>query len=627
MATLWTNKYTIYNTTYGWMYGYASYSTSDSDTAVTVSCSALGEASTEGPGTYTERASASFSLTFGGNTVASGSFSSSRSRRCDEGVYKYYATGGSGSKSISKGTTATTATLKLTYTIRGTSYTGSVSINIPALTKHTVSYSANGGSGAPSAQTKYYGKNITLSSTIPTRTGYTFVGWGTSSSKTTADYAAGSTYSVNQTTNVTLYAIWKKTITLSYDANNGSGAPSSQSTTIYNATTDHEFTISSTRPTRTNYDFLGWSLSDTATTASYQPSGLITLSNSDTLYAVWKLAYVASTISNINAVRCNSDGTNNDDGDHGKLTFKVSKYSNGSSQSYPTISAVYDTNTSITLSYTEANNIRTYTSNYFSLSGDSQHDIVITKVDGSYGTKTFSTYISAKFFTIDITADGKGIGLLTTAPDKGIALGDYITTNVALYKSSGDSPSLIFQRGDLTDNYNDWRIYDKGGYLYFGQRGSGSTNWPTSQEWSINTSGKFSGYVDWDKVSGKPALADWVVDEGSVEKTGITWSYQKWNSGKTEFWGIRLWSSQAVTTTWGSVYYVNLGQVEFPFSLTSVNAVVNVGNRSTSARGWFLESTDRSVSKTGSLYFVTPTTYSNIASVVADIHVVGRWKT
>jgi hypothetical protein len=47
--------------------------------------------------------------------------------------------------------------------------------------------------------------------------------------------------------------------------------------------------------------------------------------------------------------------------------------------------------------------------------------------------------------------------------------------DLTLYTPSGNSPGIIFQRGTLTDNYNDWKIYDKSGFLYFAQRGSGSS--------------------------------------------------------------------------------------------------------------------------------------------------------
>ena len=69
-----------------------------------------------------------------------------------------------------------------------------------------VSYNANGGSGAPSSQTKYFNETLTLSSTRPTRSGYTFLGWSTSSTATSATYSAGGSFTTNA--NTTLYAVW-----------------------------------------------------------------------------------------------------------------------------------------------------------------------------------------------------------------------------------------------------------------------------------------------------------------------------------------------------------------------------------------------------------------------------------
>lgn len=75
--------------------------------------------------------------------------------------------------------------------------------------QHTVSYNANGGSGAPSSQIKYYGRVLTLSTQVPTRTGYKFLGWGTSSTDETPDYQPGGRYGVDS--DITLYAIWDLT--------------------------------------------------------------------------------------------------------------------------------------------------------------------------------------------------------------------------------------------------------------------------------------------------------------------------------------------------------------------------------------------------------------------------------
>lgn len=93
------------------------------------------------------------------------------------------------------------------------------------------------------------------------------------------------------TTNETDY-----TLNLSYNANGGDGAPSQQSQTVTTTgTPSYTFTISSTVPTRNGYTFLGWSTSSSASTASYQPSGTITISSNTTLYAVWEqISYTVS---------------------------------------------------------------------------------------------------------------------------------------------------------------------------------------------------------------------------------------------------------------------------------------------------------------------------------------------
>ena len=75
--------------------------------------------------------------------------------------------------------------------------------------------------------------------------------------------------------------------------------------------------------------------------------------------------------------------------------------------------------------------------------------------------------------------------------------------------SATNSPILRFQRGTLTDNYNDWQIQDRGGFLYFDQRGSGSSAF--SEMVHFDTSGNIyatgiKGYLDWSYVSNKPTI-------------------------------------------------------------------------------------------------------------------------
>lgn len=81
-----------------------------------------------------------------------------------------------------------------------------VAVDVPPKPSHTVSYNANGGSGAPGRQTKWWGEVLTLSSTRPTRANHTFLGWATSANGAVA-YQPGGRYGADK--NVTLYAVWK----------------------------------------------------------------------------------------------------------------------------------------------------------------------------------------------------------------------------------------------------------------------------------------------------------------------------------------------------------------------------------------------------------------------------------
>lgn len=170
----------------------------------------------------------------------------------------------------------------------GTDY-ATTTVTVPAVARptYTVSYNANGGSGAPSSQTKQHDITLTLSSAKPTRNGYEFAGWGTSATDTGVKYAAGGQYTGNAS--ITLYAIWTNVakLTINYNANGGSGAPVSQ-THLINTTSK----ISSAKPTRDKYVFLGWSTSSTAIKATYIADGQYTNNSftngaTVTLYAVW----------------------------------------------------------------------------------------------------------------------------------------------------------------------------------------------------------------------------------------------------------------------------------------------------------------------------------------------------
>ena len=78
----------------------------------------------------------------------------------------------------------------------------------PLVRTYTVSYYGNGGFGAPDDQIKTHGQALILTSAVPTREGYTFLGWSASNTATFATYQPGDSYTADES--VKLYAVWKQ---------------------------------------------------------------------------------------------------------------------------------------------------------------------------------------------------------------------------------------------------------------------------------------------------------------------------------------------------------------------------------------------------------------------------------
>ena len=136
----------------------------------------------------------------GSTTIGTGSFS-------DVNVTSYSSFSYSGAMQ-SYGIAGTTW-----YYSGSLSYSGSTTISTPF---YNVTYNANGGTGAPSTTKGVKGFATTLSATIPTRANHTFLGWATSSSSHTRDYAAGGAVSA-RSSDLALYAVWMPTVFISAD--------------------------------------------------------------------------------------------------------------------------------------------------------------------------------------------------------------------------------------------------------------------------------------------------------------------------------------------------------------------------------------------------------------------------
>lgn len=153
---------------------------------------------------------------------------------------------------------------------------------------YTINYNANGGTGAPNSQFKTHGESLTLSSTKPTRTGYDFLGWSTSSTATSASYSAGDTFYADADT--TLYAVWKaKTINVTLNQQGGTGGSTSMQITY--ATAQYHYP-DITVPTKTGYTFNGYYTGTNGTGTQYLNAAGNSMRQWDiasntTLYAYW----------------------------------------------------------------------------------------------------------------------------------------------------------------------------------------------------------------------------------------------------------------------------------------------------------------------------------------------------
>ncbi len=294
--------------------------------------------------------------------------------------------------------------------------------------------------------------------TKPTKTGYTFGGYYTSTGGSGTQYytaAGASARSWNLTSNTTLYAKWTaNTYTVHFD---GNGAESG-------SMADQSFTYATTQALSTNgfsrgaaFAFTGWNTapdgSGTAVAANYSDSTLTaTAGGTVTLYAQWELQYLKPSISNTLALRYAS-GAADDEGTQIHVEFDWEVDTIVYSGNYATSVKVQYKETSASTWNTLVN--QTYSGqsqssvggnfSYTSAAGvadtDKTYDILISITD-YYGTSlsieapqaTDTTFLSLAYFTMDWADGGYGIGIGTPAPATGlrIAMDTEFTGDVAV---------------------------------------------------------------------------------------------------------------------------------------------------------------------------------------------------
>jgi len=197
-------------------------------------------------------------------------------------------------------TTPTTTThTNSTYTAGATEVYGAA-ISVPDtwtagfgayLRPCTLSYDANGGSGAPDSVTRLYNAEITLpDGSSLSLANYHFDGWNTEANGSGTSYTAGGSYTIEADT--TLYAQWSANIfTVNYAANGGPVAPASQDKlygSTYGKASDGKTAAAMPTPSRAGHTFTGWFTAASGGT-KVADSDTVSITENTTLYAQWVL--------------------------------------------------------------------------------------------------------------------------------------------------------------------------------------------------------------------------------------------------------------------------------------------------------------------------------------------------
>ena len=174
-----------------------------------------------------------------------------------------------------------------TYTV-GAPKTASVAVQDDGM--YTVTYNANGGSGAVPTDSTFYlpGAPVRVLGNTGglVKTGCALVGWNTQANGSGTTYTQDQTFQMS-TVSVTLYAVWASVYLVTYNANGGSGnVPIDANVYLAGATVN---VLGSTGGlAKTGYAFVAWNTQANGSGTSFTPNQTFTMgSANDALYAMW----------------------------------------------------------------------------------------------------------------------------------------------------------------------------------------------------------------------------------------------------------------------------------------------------------------------------------------------------
>jgi len=152
---------------------------------------------------------------------------------------------------------------------------------------HTVTYKANGGTGADVIVNVVYDQVYEVTGTMFTPpTGHKFGGWNTAADGTGTAYAPSNEIKIDD--DVTLYAQWtsENNLKIIYNSNTGTGTMADQTVTY-----DSQVTLAANVFSKTGYEYMGWNTEADGSGTKYANQATFTyqINGNLELYAQWEI--------------------------------------------------------------------------------------------------------------------------------------------------------------------------------------------------------------------------------------------------------------------------------------------------------------------------------------------------
>lgn len=232
----------------------------------------------------------------------------------------------------------------------------------------------------------------------------------------------------------TLDMVWYPDVpsyTLTYEPNGGTGAPGPQTKSW-----GGNQLMSSSKPTRNLYNFVGWNTKPDGTGTAYAPGQKWSSNENVTLYAIWELAYIPPSVSIDECWRAGPSNKAADDGTrlHVKASYRADTSIDATNE-IKSMSIEYRESGSSEWKAAYANDAvgaasGEHTLDYAgdTLDTDKQYDVRATVTD-TYGpshsvpastyTARASSTVTMSFFTMDFLKGGRGVAIGQPATAEG----------------------------------------------------------------------------------------------------------------------------------------------------------------------------------------------------------------